>query len=139
MEHVVSAAGIARIYYYLRAVAATTADSGARSAMRQRLESGLASGQGSAAIADANVADAAATADAATTADAGAAAAAVDAEVRAAIDPSAVVAAHGTPGETGADPHCVAAMEAFLDALGAEAANLALRFQAQGGVFLAGV
>ena len=133
MEHVVSAAGIARIYYYLRAVAATTADSGARSAMRQRLESGLASGQGSAAIADANVADAAATADA------GAAAAAVDAEVRAAIDPSAVVAAHGTPGETGADPHCVAAMDAFLDALGAEAANLALRFQAQGGVFLAGV
>ena len=104
VEHVVSAAGIARIYYYLRAGAAATADSGAATA-----DSGAA------------------------------AAAAVDAEVRAAIDPSAVVAAHGTPGEMGADPYCMAAMEAFLDALGAEAANLALRFQAQGGVFLAGV
>ena len=97
VEHVVSAEGIARIYFYLRAGAAATTDSSA------------------------------------------AAAAAVDAEVRAAIDPSAIVAAHGTPGEPGADAHCVAAMEAFLDALGAEAANLALRFQAQGGVFLAGV
>ena len=85
VEHVVSAAGIARIYYYLRAGAAATADSGAATA-----DSGAA------------------------------AAAAVDAEVRAAIDPSAVVAAHGTPGEMGADPYCMAAMEAFLDALGAE-------------------
>ena len=72
MEHVVSAAGIARIYHYLRSGAAAATDG-------------------------------------------------VDAEVRAAEDPSAVVAAHGTRGEPGAEPHCVAAMEAFLDALGAEA------------------
>ena len=37
-----------------------------------------------------------------------------------------------------ADPDCVKAVDMFVDALGAEAANLALRFQAQGGVFLAG-
>ena len=87
MEHVVSAAGIARIYHYLRSAAAAT---------------------GAAASVDPGGAAAAATD-------------AVDAEVRAAEDPSAVVAAHGTRGEPGAEPHCVAAMEAFLDALGAEA------------------
>ena len=87
MEHVVSAAGIARIYHYLRSGAAAT---------------------GAAASDDPGGAAAAATDG-------------VDAEVRAAEDPSAVVAAHGTRGEPGAEPHCVAAMEAFLDALGAEA------------------
>ena len=37
-----------------------------------------------------------------------------------------------------ADEYCVAALDFFLHVLGAEAANLALRFQAHGGVFLAG-
>ena len=87
MEHVVSAAGIARIYHYLRSGAAAT---GAAAS--------LDPGGGAAAATDG-----------------------VDAEVRAAEDASAVVAAHGTRGEPGAEPHCVAAMEAFLDALGAEA------------------
>lgn len=66
------------------------------------------------------------------------AAAAVEAEVLAASDPSAVVAQYATPGEKGADAHCVAALDMFIDALGAEAANLALRFQAHGGVYIAG-
>ena len=67
-----------------------------------------------------------------------ASAAAVEAAVKAAADPSAVIAAHSTPGSADADPHCVQAMDMFIDALGAEAANLALRFQAFGGVFIAG-
>lgn len=66
------------------------------------------------------------------------AAQAIEAEVLASPDPSAVVAAHATPGEAGADEHCIAALDMFIDALGAEAANLALRFQAHGGVYIAG-
>ena len=141
MEHVVSAAGIARIYAFvrmehMRAEAAATSDSGAHRGTRKR----RAAAADAADVAQATDAAAAAAAAAATAAAAAAAAAAVvEAEVQAAIDPSAVVAAHGTSGETGADAHCVAAMEAFLDVLGAEAANLALRFQAHGGVYLAGV
>jgi glucokinase len=66
------------------------------------------------------------------------AAAAVEAAVRSAPDASAVIAAHSTPGDASADAHCVAAVDMFIDALGAEAANLAVRFQAHGGVYLAG-
>jgi len=62
----------------------------------------------------------------------------VEAAVRSAADPSAAIASRCTPGEPGADATCVAAMEMLISALGAEAANAALRFQAHGGVFLAG-
>ena len=86
MEHVVSAAGIARIYHYLRSGAAAT---GAAASVDP--------GGGAAAATDA-----------------------VDAEVRV---PRRIRARswRRTRGEPGAEPHCVAAMEAFLDALGAEA------------------
>ena len=74
----------------------------------------------------------------ASAAEAAADAAAVQSEVEAAPEPSVVVASRGTAGEGHSDPHCVAAVEMFLEALGAEAANLALRFQAHGGVYIAG-
>jgi len=64
---------------------------------------------------------------------------AADAAVRDAADPSAVIAALSVPADARpADPLCTAAMQMFVDALGAEAANLALRVQAHGGVFIAG-
>jgi copper homeostasis protein len=64
---------------------------------------------------------------------------AADAAVRDAADPSAVIAALSVPADAHpADPLCTAAMQMFVDALGAEAANLALRVQAHGGVFIAG-
>ncbi|KAL1526281.1 hypothetical protein AB1Y20_014999 [Prymnesium parvum] len=63
---------------------------------------------------------------------------AVEALVRAAGDPSAAVAAHAGGGSLPADADCVAALDMFVDALGSEAANLALRFQAHGGVYIAG-
>jgi len=57
---------------------------------------------------------------------------------------AAAVHASRTPGEViversrGGDVLCMAALDLFLGALGAEAANLAARFQARGGVFIAG-
>ena len=63
---------------------------------------------------------------------------AVAAAVQSAADPSALIATHGTPGAEGTDALCVATLDLFIDALGAEAANLALRFQAFGGVHVAG-
>ncbi len=59
-------------------------------------------------------------------------------EVRAAMeagDPAAVVGQYGTAGR---DPLCVQALDVFLDVYGAEAGNMALRFLARGGVYLAG-
>ena len=44
----------------------------------------------------------------------------------------------GEPLEVGVDPLCARAVGIFLDALGAEAANLACRFKATGGVYIAG-
>ena len=111
VEHVVSGSGLARIYLFLRSEGAA----GLRSSTFEHDDGGVNAPYGDAA-----------------------AAAAVEAEVRAAADPSAAVAARGTPGEVGADEYCVAALDLFLHVLGAEAANLALRFQAHGGVFLAG-
>ena len=52
--------------------------------------------------------------------------------------PAGVVAAHGTSGQPGADPLCVFALDCYLDTLGQEAANMAMRFLARGGVFIAG-
>ena len=63
---------------------------------------------------------------------------AVEEEVRAADDAGAAIAAHGDAAAEGADADCVAAVDMFVEALGAEAANLALRFQAFGGVYIAG-
>ena len=62
----------------------------------------------------------------------------IAAAIRASADPSAVVAAHGTRGAAGEDAMCVRAVDLFINALGVEAANLALRFQAHGGVYIAG-
>ena len=64
--------------------------------------------------------------------------AALDAAVLGADEPAAVIAQHCTAGEVGADALCVAAVDIFLDALGAEAGNLAVRYQAKGGVYIAG-
>ena len=61
----------------------------------------------------------------------------VDAAIAASDQPAGVIAAHGTPGP-GSDPICVQAIDNFLDTLGAEAGNLALRFLARGGVYIAG-
>ena len=58
--------------------------------------------------------------------------------MRAADDAGAAIAAHGDAAAEGADADCVAAVDMFVEALGAEAANLALRFQAFGGVYIAG-
>jgi hypothetical protein len=79
----------------------------------------------------------------------------VAAEVAAAPEPAAVITVHGSPTTTTTTSGggggaagvvvvparcglCARAVDAFLFALGAEAANLALRFQATGGVFIAG-
>ena len=53
---------------------------------------------------------------------------------------SSAAAADGsdTPVACPVDPLCSRAMEMFLDALGAEASNMALRYQALGGVYIAG-
>ena len=59
-------------------------------------------------------------------------------EFNASDQPAGVVAAHGTSGEQGADPLCVFALDCYLDTLGQEAANMAMRFLARGGVFIAG-
>jgi glucokinase len=64
--------------------------------------------------------------------------AALDAEILAADEPAGVIGQHGTAGADGADPLCVRAVDIFLDALGAEAGNMAIRYQAKGGVFIAG-
>jgi len=50
-------------------------------------------------------------------------------------DPSAVISDAAL---AGADPYCVRAMEMFVAIYGAEAANLALKFLALGGVYLGG-
>ena len=44
----------------------------------------------------------------------------------------------GTAGAPGADALCVKVVDMFLDALGAEAGNMAIRYQASGGVYIAG-
>ena len=62
----------------------------------------------------------------------------VDAEFKASNQPAAVVAAHGTAGLPGSDPLCVTAINCFLETLGQEAANLAMRYMARGGVYVAG-
>lgn len=62
----------------------------------------------------------------------------VDAEFTASTQPAGVVAAHGTDGEPGADPLCVLALDCFLDTLGQEAANMAMRFLSRGGIYIAG-
>jgi glucokinase len=49
----------------------------------------------------------------------------------------AVIVAHGNS-EAGGDPLCVRVLEEFCDTVGAEAANLAMRFMALGGIFIAG-
>ena len=59
-------------------------------------------------------------------------------EFNASDQPAGVVAAHGTTGEPGADPLCIFALDCYLDTLGQEAANMAMRFLARGGVFIAG-
>ena len=62
----------------------------------------------------------------------------VEAAIRSSADIPGAIAARGTAGVPGADPTCIAAVDVFVEALGAEAANLALRFQALGGVYIAG-
>jgi glucokinase len=62
----------------------------------------------------------------------------VECAIRAAKDPSAAILERSMPGDERADPTCVAALDLFIDALGAELGNLAMRFQAFGGVFIAG-
>ena len=108
VEHVVSGLGISRIYDFLR-------------------QRGPRPG-----------ADCSGAEDAAAQQRDEAAALAVEAEVRASADPSATVSAHADPLLPSFDPTCGQALDMFLDALGAEAANLALRFQAHGGVYVAG-
>ena len=61
----------------------------------------------------------------------------IDDEFNGCDQPAGVVARHGTVG-AGADPLCVFAIDCFLDTLGQEAANLAMRFLARGGVYIAG-
>jgi glucokinase len=65
-------------------------------------------------------------------------AAAVDADIAASDQPAGVIAAHGTPGQAGSVPLCCQAIDCFLDTLGAEAGNMAMRFLARGGVYIAG-
>ena len=110
VEHVVSGLGISRIYAFLRAGGQGGQGGAGGTSKRRRTSTTPADDR----------------------------AAAIQAEVDAAVDPSAVVVAHGTLGSPNADPECVAAVDMFIDALGAEAANLALRFQAFGGVYIAG-
>ena len=140
VEHVVAGSGLSRIYYFIRhrrrslvGTAVPEPHASAEVASRKRKAGkecpteavgsggvGLASPEGPT--------------------DAESAAAEVEAEVRSASDPSAIVATYGMPACTeGAplDPDCAAALDMFIDALGAEAANLALRFQAHGGVYVA--
>ena len=62
----------------------------------------------------------------------------IQAEFSSSAQPAAVVAAHGTAGRQGEDAHCVFAIDCFLETLGQEAANLAMRFLARGGVWIAG-
>ena len=77
----------------------------------------------------------------------------VDAAVMAATEPAAVISQHGGGGgdaqggaqdggaaaaAVAADPLCARAIGMFLAALGTEAGNLAVRYQATGGVFIAG-
>lgn len=91
----------------------------------------------------------------------------IDAEIEASAQPAGVIAAYGNPpaaaegggggggagGDTGSeghspprpppspppsDPLCVLAIDRFLDTLGAEAGNLAMRYVARGGVYIAG-
>ena len=62
----------------------------------------------------------------------------VDEEFNGCDQPAGVVARHGTVGTAEADPLCVFAIDCFLDTLGQEAANLAMRFLARGGVYIAG-
>lgn len=57
----------------------------------------------------------------------------LEAVVRAAADPPASIVAHAE-----SDPTCKEALDMFVNALGAEAGNLAARFQAYGGVYIAG-
>ena len=56
----------------------------------------------------------------------------LDARVLDADEPAAVIAQHDT------DPLCVRSVNMFLEALGAEAGNMAIRYQAKGGVYIAG-
>lgn len=63
---------------------------------------------------------------------------ALDNEIMEATEAAGVIGQHCVPGTDEADPLCIQAVNLFLDALGAEASNLALRYQAKGGVFIAG-
>ena len=58
------------------------------------------------------------------------------ARILAAAEPAALIVEHAAADPP--EPICSRALAIFLDALGGEAANLALRFQAYGGVYLAG-
>ena len=62
----------------------------------------------------------------------------IDTMFAASDQPAGVVATHGTAGQLDADPLCVFAIDCYLDTLGQEAANLAMRFLARGGVYIAG-
>lgn len=72
----------------------------------------------------------------------------VDAAIMSAEEPAGVIALNCNPigidapnahihGSEG-DPLCAAAIDMFLTALGAEAGNMAIRYQAKGGVYIAG-
>lgn len=63
---------------------------------------------------------------------------ALDNRILSADEPAGLIALHGTPGQSNADQLCIASINLFLDTLGAEAGNLAIRYQAKGGVFIAG-
>jgi glucokinase len=120
VEHVVSGSGLAHIYGFLRARAreeAADRRAAAHASKKKRTRT---------------------TADATTSTAEAEAAMAVERLVRAAAEPGAEIAARGAPGAPNADAHCVRALEMFIDALGAEAANVAIRFQAHGGVYIAG-
>eukprot|EP00946_MAST-07B_sp_MAST-7B-sp1_P001663 g1663.t1 len=63
----------------------------------------------------------------------------LDARILSADEPAAVIAEHGAqPEASAADQLCVKSINMFLDTLGAEAGNLAIRYQSKGGVFIAG-
>jgi glucokinase len=64
---------------------------------------------------------------------------ALDAEIAASEHPARLICEHGArPPSPAHDTLCCRAMDMFLAALGAEAANMALRLQAAGGVYIAG-